>query len=118
MEQKKPITQEAFDAIVAENASLKSENEKLKTAHEAAHEQIKKLSNAVVAKEEFVKTKPEPKPTRPKEPVEVGGKEYTFRFAAFYFEGVRYTAEDASVSPEILEKIVATAGQGILIEKA
>lgn len=48
--------------------------------------------------------------------VQIGGSEYKFRYRAFYFKAVRYTAEDAATKSELLQQIIADKGQTILKE--
>jgi hypothetical protein len=65
---------------------------------------------------ETIEDKAPPKPTLPEEAVKVSGKEYKFRFAAFFFEGKRYLAEEAITDDKLLQKIAKSAGQSILKE--
>ena len=53
----------------------------------------------------------------PTDPIEINGKKYKWLVPVFHIDGFgRTTAEEASIDDDILEAIVAIAGQGLLKE--
>ncbi len=74
-------------------------------------EEIASLGNVVTEKKQ---PKAEKKTPVIPDPVDVDGTTVKFNFPCFRFGGNRYEAEDAATDQELMRKILATKGQGIL----
>lgn len=66
------------------------------------------------------KEKPAAKATLPKDNLKFEGKEYKWGYASFHVAGHdgRITAEEAATDKKIIQAILKTAGQTILVEQA
>lgn len=104
--------------VETQNASLedhkKTVAEQQKTI-ETLSEKVESLMKVAGVKKEAEKKVIE-KPKLPKDPVTVGKSKWNFRLPAFVFNGTRYTAEEASTSQKLMDEIINTKGQGIMIE--
>lgn len=107
--------------LEAQNAQLLDEIESLKNVIKEQSKTISELSERLKSQtgsdtiELKTTVKKVEKPAIPA-PVKVGGKQYKFKFAAFYFKGERLVSEDVAINPEKLQEILNEPGQGILYQ--
>lgn len=117
-----PASEEAtVNPLEAENAQLLEENEQQRNViaeqSKTISELLERLKSQTGSDTIELKTtvKKVEKPVIPA-PVKFDGKQYKFKFAAFYFKGERLVSEDVAIDPEKLQEILNEPGQGILYQ--
>ena len=76
--------------------------------------QIEQMQKTIAGATQLTVNKAKTKPVLPKEALQFGGESYKWRIARFTVDGEFITAEEAMFDPEIISKILAIEGQGIL----
>lgn len=102
----------ATETVDAHEAALLTVNTELDASKEAAAISELKIAEMVGAGLKAVAAE---KPAKLK-PVSINGKKYSFTVPQFYHESKILTAQEASLDNEILGKLVAVPGQGLLQE--